>query len=407
MHDSAVNQVAAPYRDLCTDCGVSRSSDPKRCGSACQFIQPDYPGFETAVHGRPRNLIESDEVFFGPYLSMARAQMKQPLVGAQWTGIITRIGELLLEKGIVDAVVTVTGDPHDRWKPVPIIITKAADMAQCRGMRMGYAPVVQYLELAKQAGHKKVAMIGIPCQVYAARALEQELGFEKLLIVGSPCSDNTTTEHFHHFLSLLSKDPDSITYLEFRADYKVELRFNNGTKQEIPFLNLPLSDLPSDFFPLTCKTCVDYVNALSDITVGYMAGTGAQWVIVRNPRGQAVLDLIAPELTLEPVTTAGKRISAVQGFMKNVKLAAGGLPVNRMPGFLRPIMAWVMPRFGPRGLEFAKARVEMKGIESVLHLRQMAPHKIKNMVPQHVWILIKRYGLSPESTEQSKSSDAH
>ena len=97
MHDSAVNQVAAPYRDLCTDCGVSRSSDPKRCGSACQFIQPDYPGFETAVHGRPRNLIESDEVFFGPYLSMARAQMKQPLAGAQWTGIITRIGELLLE----------------------------------------------------------------------------------------------------------------------------------------------------------------------------------------------------------------------------------------------------------------------------------------------------------------------
>ena len=152
---------------------------------------------------------------------------------------------------------------------------------------------------------------------------------------------------------------------------------------------------------------MDYVNALSDITVGYMAGTGAQWVIVRNPRGQAVLDLIAPELTLEPVSSAGKRISAVQGFMKNVTLAAGGLPVNRMPNFLRPIMAWVMPRFGPRGLEFAKARVEMKGIESVLHLRQMAPHKIKNMVPQHVWTLIKRYGLSPESTEQSKSSDAH
>jgi coenzyme F420 hydrogenase subunit beta len=206
---------------------------------------------------------------------------------------------------------------------------------------------------------------------------------------------------------LLNKDPDSITYLEFRADYKVELRFKNGTKQEIPFLNLPLSDLPNDFFPLTCKTCVDYVNALADITVGYMAGTGAQWVIVRNRRGQAILDLIAPELTLEPVTSAGNRISAVQGFMKNVKLAAGGLPVNRMPGFLRPIMAWVMPRFGPRGLEFAKARVEMKGIESILHLRQMAPHKIKNMVPQHVWSLIKRYGLSPESNEQSKTSDSN
>ena len=332
---------------------------------------------------------------------MVRAQLKNPLLGAQWTGIITRIGELLLEKGIVDAVVTVTGDPDDRWKPVPIIVTKAADMAQCRGMRMGYAPVVQYLEKAKQAGHKKVAMIGIPCQVYAARALEKEFGFEKLIIVGSPCSDNTTTEHFHHFLSLLSKEPENITYLEFRADYRVELRFKNGDRQEIPFLNLPLADLPSDFFPLTCKTCVDYVNALSDITIGYMAGTGAQWIIVRNPRGQAVLDLIARELIMEPVSTAGNRISAVQGFMKNVRLAAGGLPVNRMPRFLRPIMAWVMPRFGPRGLEFAKARVEMKGIESILHLRQTAPHKMKNMLPNHIWKIAAKYGLSPEFNEKS------
>jgi hypothetical protein len=33
---------AAP-RDLCTDCGISRSNDPGRCGRACQFIKPDYP----------------------------------------------------------------------------------------------------------------------------------------------------------------------------------------------------------------------------------------------------------------------------------------------------------------------------------------------------------------------------
>ena len=40
----------APRR-LCTDCGVSRSPDAKRCAQACQFIQPDYPALERAVHG--------------------------------------------------------------------------------------------------------------------------------------------------------------------------------------------------------------------------------------------------------------------------------------------------------------------------------------------------------------------
>ena len=396
----------APFRDLCTDCGVSRTTQPKRCATACQFIQPNYPKFETLAHGRERVQDGSDEIFFGPYLEMFRARLKTPLKGAQWTGIITRLCEVLLEQGIVEAVITMSSDPNDRWKPVPVIVTRSQDMAQCRGMKMGYAPIIQYLEQAKDLGYKKVAMVGIPCQVYAARALEQELDFEKLLIIGSPCSDNTTTEHFHQFLGLLSEKPETISYLEFRADYHVEIRFENGQKQEIPFLKLPLSNLPADFFPTTCKTCVDYVNSLSDITVGYMAGTGEQWVIIRNVKGKGLASLLAAELVLEPVTSAGNRLSPVKGFMKNVELAAGGLPLQRMPNFLRGIFAWVMPRFGPRGLEFAKARIEMKAIESIVHLRNTAPHKIKNMVPEHIWKLTKSYGLEPQADETKGSRES-
>ncbi len=396
----------APYRDLCTDCGVSRTKQPKRCATACQFIQPNYPQFEITTHGRAREMGDSDEVFFGAYLQMYRASLKKPLEGAQWTGIITRLCEVLLEQGIVDAVIAMSSDPEDKWRPQPVIINRAEDMQVCRGMKMGYAPIVQYLEQAKDLGYQRVAMVGIPCQVYAARALEQELGFEKLLIIGSPCSDNTTTENFHHFLGLLSQKPEEITYLEFKANYHVELRFSDGRIQEIPFLKLPLSDLPKDFFPTTCKTCVDYVNSLSDITVGYMAGTGEQWLIIRNERGQEMAKLLEPEILLEALESAGNRLGPVKGFMKNVELAAGGLPLQRMPNFLRSIFAWVMPRFGPRGLEFAKARIEMKAIESVIHLRSTAPHKIKNMVPSHVWKLVRTYGLKPRKEELKDSRES-
>jgi coenzyme F420 hydrogenase subunit beta len=349
---------------------------------------------------------DSDEVFFGAYLQMYRASLKKPLEGAQWTGIITRLCEVLLEQGIVDAVIAMSSDPEDKWRPQPVIISRAEDMQVCRGMKMGYAPIVQYLEQAKDLGYQRVAMVGIPCQVYAARALEKELGFEKLLIIGSPCSDNTTTENFHHFLGLLSQKPEEITYLEFKANYHVELRFSDGRIQEIPFLKLPLSDLPKDFFPTTCKTCVDYVNSLSDITVGYMAGTGEQWLIIRNERGQEMAKLLEPEILLEALESAGNRLGPVKGFMKNVELAAGGLPLQRMPNFLRSIFAWVMPRFGPRGLEFAKARVEMKAIESVIHLRSTAPHKIKNMVPSHIWKLVRTYGLEPRNEELKDSRES-
>ncbi len=392
----------APYRSLCTDCGISRSSNPKRCGDACQFIKPKYPELETQVHGRPRDLNRPDELHFGPFIKMLRAGLKNPSTGAQWTGITTRIGERLLETGAVDAILTMTEDPEDRWKPLPIIIDKAANMAKCRGMRMGYAPLLSLLEPAIAKGYKKIAVIGIPCQVYALRALEKELGLEKLYVIGTPCSDNTTTENFHHFLSLISSEPEEINYLEFRADYHVEVRFKNGKKKEIPFLQLPLSTLPNDFFPLTCRTCVDYTNVLSDITVGYMGGEGEQWLIVRNHRGEELLNLLGDEVRTAAPGTAGKRHSAVIGFMKNVERAAGGLPLRKMPNWLRPIVGWLMPKVGPRGLEFARTRVEMKAIETVLHLRREQPARMVSMVPNHIWPLVEPYGIKPTQSETHK-----
>jgi coenzyme F420 hydrogenase subunit beta len=331
---------------------------------------------------------------------MLRASLRQPRLGAQWTGIATRIGERLLETRAVDAVLTMAPDPDDPWKPVPVLVTSAAGMAQCRGMRMGYAPLLALLEPAKARGFKRLAVIGIPCQIYALRALEAELGFERIYVVGTPCSDNTTTENFHRFLDLLSDDPTSISYLEFRADYHVELRFRDGRIKEIPFLQLPISKLPPDFFPMTCRTCVDYTNVLADITVGYMGGEGEQWLLVRNDRGEKLLGLLGDDVRTSEPGSAGKRAGPVKGFLKNVELAAGGLPLRSMPNWLRPIVGWLMPRIGPRGLEFARARVEMKAVETVLHLRRNHPRRMKNMVPAHVWALVKPYGLEPKDGER-------
>ena len=387
-------------RALCTDCGLSRTDNPGRCGKACQFIRPDYPGQEARVHGRPRDPAKEEERFFGPYQSMHRAWARPPSDGAQWSGLTTRIAEKLLETGAVEAVLTVVPDADDRWKPVPALITQAGEMARARGMRMGYAPLLALLEPARDQGIRRIAVIGIPCQVYALRAIEAELGFDALYVIGTPCSDNTTTENFHDFLGRLTDRPDEVSYLEFRADYQVEMRFDDGARKEIPFLKLPISDLPPDFFPLTCRTCVDYTNSLSDITVGYMAGQGEQWLIVRNARGQELVDLLGEDVRLAPVGTKGKRAGAVKGFITNTELAAGGLPLRRMPDWLRPIMAWLQPKIGPQGIEFARARLEMKAAETILHLRRQYPKRMKYMIPQHVWDLVEAYGLTPEEDEK-------
>ncbi len=392
--------TAPAPRGLCTDCGVSRMADPSACGKACQFIKPDYPALETQVHGRAGQAL-GDERFFGVTHAMYRAALTPAREGAQWTGLTTRLAEHLLEAGTVDAVLTMIPDADDKWRPRPALITDPAQMRHARGMRMGYAPLLALLEPARAAGHKLIAVIGIPCQIYALRAMEADLGFERIYVIGTPCSDNTTTANFHSFIARLTDAPETVTYLEFRADYHVELRFADGTQRLIPFLKLPLSDLPPDFFPVTCRTCVDYTNRLADITVGYMAGEGEQWLIVRNARGREMLDGLGAEVSLATPGTAGKRAGSVKGFVENTKLAAGGLPLRRMPNWLRGVMAWVMPRVGPRGLEFARARVEMKAAETILHLRREEPAKIKKMVPDHVWNLAAPYGLTPTAGEKT------
>ncbi len=347
-----------------------------------------------------RDPARPDELHFGPFRRMLRASLVRPREGAQWTGIATRLAERLLETGAVEAVLAVAPHPDDRWRPVPVLVTRAEDMAACRGMRMGYAPLLSLLEPARARGITRLAVVGIPCQVYALRALERELGFERLYVIGTPCSDNTTTDNFHRFLELLADDPATITYLEFRADYHVELRFTDGRTKTIPFLLLPISKLPRDFFPLTCRTCVDYTNVLADLTVGYMGGQGEQWLLVRNERGEELIDLLGDELRATAPGSAGKRAGPVKGFLANTIRAAGGLPLRGMPQWLRPLVGWLMPKVGPRGLEFARARVEMKAAETIVHLRRERPRRLRSMVPAHVWALVEPYGVRPEPGER-------
>jgi coenzyme F420 hydrogenase subunit beta len=150
---------------------------------------------------------------------------------------------------------------------------------------------------------------------------------------------------------------------------------------------------------MTCRTCVDYTNALADITVGYMGGEGEQWLLVRNERGEELVSLLGAELKTAPPGDKGKRAAAVKGFLINTELAAGGLPIRRMPKLVRRIVGWLQPRVGPRGLEFARTRVEMKAVETVLHLRRAEPKRMKSMIPAHVWKLVAPYGLKPEPGE--------
>ena len=75
------------------------------------------------------------------------------------------------------------------------------------------------------------------------------------------------------------------------------------------------------------------MNSLADLVVGYMgAPFGWQWIVVRNDRGQEMLDLIQDQLETQPVMSKGDRHSAVQqsipAYDKGVTFANVGSTVD-------------------------------------------------------------------------------
>jgi coenzyme F420 hydrogenase subunit beta len=276
-------------------------------------------------------------------------------------------------------------------------------MARCRGMKMGYSPTLALLDEAAARGFRRLAVVGVACQVHALRALEESLGLERLYVIGTPCSDNTTTARFHDFLGKLTDRPEAVTYLEFMPDMHVELRFADAPPRRIPFIQLPIAQLPPDFIPLTCRACFDYTNALADVTVGYMAAEGDQWLLVRNARGRELVALLGDEVRLSALGSRGDRRGPVRMFVRLLERQKGGLPVRRAPRWARPLIGWLQARFGPKGLEFARTRVEMKAAEGIVNLRAERPRRLRAMVPDFAWDLVAPYGLVPRDGERASS----
>jgi coenzyme F420 hydrogenase subunit beta len=127
-----------------------------------------------------------------------------------------------------------TADPH-RWRPQPVLVTRPQDVVACRGMRMGYAPLLQLLEPAIAAGHRRLAVIGVPLPgLRAARSAGRVGAGAALRHRHAVLGQHVDRELPRSSCRADRPAPESITYLEFRADYHVELRYADGRVRTIP-----------------------------------------------------------------------------------------------------------------------------------------------------------------------------
>jgi coenzyme F420 hydrogenase subunit beta len=197
---------------------------------------------------------------------------KQVLKNASSGGIISQIAIFLLEKSIVDRVLTTTYVYTDSGPRSKSILAKSKnEFLPSQGSK--YSPV-DLSEAIREIKNKdyKVAIIGTPCQIAGIRNIQkydQSLGKKVVLTISNFCGGFKNYEN----ISLIAKrkgiKAKDITSFRFRGGGQpgsmlIETRL--GKEVKIPYPEyVGLNGLSKH---LRCHLCVDATGELSDIACG-------------------------------------------------------------------------------------------------------------------------------------------
>ncbi|MBK4728811.1 Coenzyme F420 hydrogenase/dehydrogenase, beta subunit C-terminal domain [Oxynema sp. CENA135] len=379
-----------PAKELCSECGLCDTYYIHYVKEACAFLNQQIAELEAMAHGRSRDLDNEDEWYFGVSQDMMAARRIEPIPGAQWTGIVSTIACEMLERGLVEGVVCVQNSPDDRFQPMPVIARTPEEVLAARVNKPTLSPNLSILEQVERSGMKRLLAIGVGCQIQALRAVQAELGLEKLYVLGTPCVDNVTREGLQKFLETTSQSPDTVVHYEFMQDFRVHFKHEDGSIEKVPFFGLNTKKLKDVFAP-SCLSCFDYVNSLADLVVGYMgAPFGWQWIVVRNDTGREMLDLVRPLLETQGVSSSGDRRQAVQ---QSIPAYEKGVT---LPMWAAKLMGVVIERIGPKGLEYARFSIDSHFTRNYLYVRRTHPEKLDDHVPEFAKRIVGQYQL-PDS----------
>ena len=376
-----------PAKELCSECGLCDTYYIHYVKEACAFINQQIEGLEEQTHKRSRDLDNETELYFGVHQDMIAAQKQQPIEGAQWTGIVSSIAIEMLNRGLVEGVICVQNTKEDRFQPMPIIARTPEEILAARVNKPTLSPNLSVLEQIEKSGMKKLLVIGVGCQIQALRAVEKQLGLEKLYVLGTPCVDNVTRAGLQKFLETTSRSPETVVHYEFMQDFRIHFKHEDGSIEKVPFFGLKTNQLKDVFAP-SCMTCFDYVNSLADLVVGYMgAPFGWQWIVVRNDTGKEMLDLVQDQLNTQPVTSQGNRKEAVQ---QSIPAYDKGVT---LPMWAAKLMGVVIEKIGPKGLEYARFSIDSHFTRNYLYVRRNYPEKLQAHVPEFAKRIVGQYKL--------------
>lgn len=263
------------------------------CAQACPRLDHEagiwrwqWPQLEELLFGRTR---EPDEVFgVARRITLARSSDPAIVQQGQDGGVGSAILVHGLETGALDGAAVSGFDGQTQMTEPKLVSTREEVLGTARS-RYTYCPTPLALQEAAKLRMRRVALVGVSCEVSAAPKMESA-GVRKwsnriALTVGLMCSETFLPEPFlaQKLQGTYGIDMSQVEKINIKG--KVVVTMQDGRDIEIPL---------DECRPLArdwgCTFCPDFGAEHADISLGGLGMEGWSIVIIRTERGERYWD---------------------------------------------------------------------------------------------------------------------
>lgn len=186
-------------------------------------------------------------------------------------GVMSQIGIYLLERNIVDLVLTTQFTYGGEPRTVARLASSRGDMLRSQGSK--YCPV----DLAEairdiRDGPYRVAIIGTPCQIAGIRNIQKhDPSFNSKIVftIGNFCGGIKSYKNIALLAERRGIEPSKISFFRFRGNGQpgsMRIEEESGKTAEVPYPQyVGLNGISKH---LRCHLCVDATGELADIACG-------------------------------------------------------------------------------------------------------------------------------------------
>ena len=246
----------------CAECSL--------CLDVCPGKDTATPASESRIFNRSRTPAERWTGIFRRSLVLTSTNPRV-LAGAAAGGAGTTLMLTALRSGLADAVIVVGRDAQRPWVPAALITDTEDEVIRCGQTSYCLTP---NLQLLRDPRFKRIALIGVPCEVQAVRKMQNldplpEVAEKIVLAVEIACASSTKLAGTEYLitekLGIKLHDVAEMRYREGEYPGQFTVKTHDGTRKSLPFFEVV--DEFKRHKTHRCLVCGDWWSGLADVSI--------------------------------------------------------------------------------------------------------------------------------------------